>query len=193
MRDWYWLGAPLAMDFANTTHRRGFAGDARPRGGGDLEMLREPADLAEWVRAQRDDSVPRVDAWAAGAGTVTTLADVRALRDDVQRLLHAVVDGRPHPGDAVQRVNAAARAVPLVSQLRDGVGALEPAAPAAAIDELLARVAVSAIEIAGGGCAIAFCDAPGCGGFFEPTRGNQVWCSNACGTRARVARHAARH
>jgi predicted RNA-binding Zn ribbon-like protein len=193
MRDWYWLGAPLAMDFANTTHRRGFAGDARPRGGADLEMLREPADLAEWVHAQRDDSVPRVDAWAAAAGAGTTLADVRALRDDVQRLLHAVADGRPHPADAVERINSAARAVPLVPQLRGGRAVMEPAVEAPAIDELLARVAVSAIEIAGGACAVAFCDAPSCGGFFEPARTNQVWCSDACGTRARVARHAARH
>jgi len=51
---------------------------------------------------------------------------------------------------------------------------------------------VSAIEIAGGAGAAAFCDAPGCGGFFVPNRSNQVWCSDACGTRARVARHAAR-
>jgi predicted RNA-binding Zn ribbon-like protein len=192
MTDWYWLGAPLAMDFANTTHRRGPV---------DLEMLREPADLAEWVRAQRDESVPPVDDWAAAgdaerpgpAAAGTTLAQIRALRDDVQAVLHAVVDGRPLPTNAVGRVNAAARAVPLAPQLRDGRTVLEPAAEAPAIDELLARVAVSTIEVAGGACEVAFCDAPGCGGFFEPTRANQVWCSNACGTRARVARHAARH
>jgi hypothetical protein len=117
---WEWLGEPLAMDFANTTHRRGAV---------DLEMLREPADLAEWVRAQGDESVPRVDEWAA-AGVGTTLAEVRAFRDDVQRLLHAVADGRPHPADAVERINAAARAVPLVPQLRGGRAVLAAAAGA---------------------------------------------------------------
>jgi predicted RNA-binding Zn ribbon-like protein len=85
-------------------------------------------------------------------------------------------------------VNAAARAVPLVPQLRGGRVLREPAGEAGALDELLSRVAVSAIEVA----RVGFCDAPSCGQFFEPARANQLWCSDACGTRARVARHAAR-
>ena len=82
---WYWLSEPLAMDFANTIHRRGMV---------DHDHLRTGAD-----------------------------------------------DG-------------------------DGVG---------------------------GPDAVRFCDAPSCGGFFAPERANQRWCDDSCGTRARVARHAAAH
>ena len=67
---------------------------------------------------------------------------------------------------------------------------LEPAGEVDPLEELLARVAVSAIELAEEG--IGFCDAPSCGQFFARDRSNQKWCSNHCGTRARVARHAAR-
>ncbi len=71
---------------------------------------------------------------------------------------------------------------------------LAPVADADPLDVLLARVAASAIEIAAGeGPAMAFCDAPSCGTFFVPNRANQQWCGEPCGTRARVARHAARH
>jgi predicted RNA-binding Zn ribbon-like protein len=40
--------------------------------------------------------------------------------------------------------------------------------------------------------ALAFCDAPSCGQFFIRRRRDQRWCSAACGTRTRVARHATR-
>jgi predicted RNA-binding Zn ribbon-like protein len=53
-------------------------------------------------------------------------------------------------------------------------------------------VAHSAIELAAHG-GVGFCDAPSCGQFFERSRISQLWCSHACGTRARVARHAQRH
>ena len=84
------------------------------------------------------------------------------------------------------------RAAPLVLQLRDGEAVLARATPAAPLDELLARVAHSAIELADRG-GVGFCDAPSCGQFFERGRVSQLWCSHACGTRARVARHAQRH
>jgi predicted RNA-binding Zn ribbon-like protein len=68
-----------------------------------------------------------------------------------------------------------------------------PAARASAVDELLARVAAATIELVGtgGADAVRFCDAPSCGDFFAPDRRNQRWCDDSCGTRARVARHAA--
>jgi predicted RNA-binding Zn ribbon-like protein len=53
-------------------------------------------------------------------------------------------------------------------------------------------VAAAAIEIAGSGELVGFCDAPSCGQFFAGGRAGRRWCSDACGTRARVARHARR-
>src|SRR5919199_142742 len=96
---------------------------------------------------------------------------------------------------AAGRLNARARAVPLVGQLGGRAGELRtvPATRASPVDQLLARVAAAAIELVGEGGpdAVRFCDAPSCGDFFAPDRSNQVWCDDSCGTRARVARHAA--
>jgi predicted RNA-binding Zn ribbon-like protein len=172
---WDWLGEPLAVDFANTTKRSG---------GEELELLQAPDDLVAWAACE-DGRVPAIDAGAVRIG------EVRTLRDDVKALLHAVVAGELAPGPAVERVNARVRAAPLVSQLRDGELVLAPAAAAAPLDELLARVAQSAIDLVARG-GVGFCDAPSCGQFFERRRVSQLWCSDACGTRARVARHAHR-
>ena len=172
---WEWLGEALAVDFANTTKRSG---------GEERELLRAPDDLATWA-ARESGRVPEVDAGAVRLG------EVRTLRDDVKALLGAVVREEPAPVSAVERINARVRAAPLVHQLRDGELVLVPAVAAPPLDELLARVSHSAIELATRG-GVGFCDAPSCGQFFERRRVSQLWCSDACGTRARVARHAHR-
>src|SRR4051794_16125992 len=176
---WDWLGDRLAIDFANTTHRRGMV---------EEDFLRDGADLASWSDRETG-RVPRVSARAA-AGRI---AEARALREDVKAVLRASVDGAPLPAGAVERLNARARALPIVGQLGARAGELRraPAARAGAVDELLARVAAATIELVGAGDPVHFCDAPSCGGFFVPTRPNQRWCGPQCGTRARVARHAA--
>ena len=172
---WDWLGEALAVDFANTTKRSG---------GEERELLVGPEDLVSWAACE-GGRVPEIEAGSVRIG------EVRTLRDDVKALLHAAVrDDRP-PAPAAERVNARVRATPLVQQLRDGEVVLAPAAAAPALDELLARVAQSAIELTARG-GVGFCDAPSCGQFFERRRVSQLWCSDACGTRARVARHAHR-
>jgi len=172
---WDWLGEALAVDFANTTKRTG---------GEERELLEGPEDLVAWA-SWEDGRVPELDPGAVRIGEVLTL------RDDVKALLHATVADEPPAVPAVERVNARVRATPLVQQLRDGEVVLAPAAAAEPLDELLARVAQSAIELAAHG-GVGFCDAPSCGQFFERRRVSQLWCSDACGTRARVARHAHR-
>ncbi len=173
---WDWLGEALAVDFANTTKRSG---------GAERELLERAEDLVTWAACQAG-RVPEVDA------DVVRLGEVLTLRDDVKALLHAAVAGERPPGPAAERVNARVRAAPLVPQLREGEVLLAPAAAVAPLDELLARVAQSAIELAAEG-GVGFCDAPSCGQFFQRRRVSQLWCSDACGTRARVARHAHRH
>jgi predicted RNA-binding Zn ribbon-like protein len=171
-------GPPLAVAFANTRRRRGAAYH---------ELLRSGADLAAWARREAG-RVPAVGADAAEA----RLDDVRGLRDEVVALLRATAGGEP--ARPAERVNAAVRAVPLVPQLDpDGHMRLRATGPADPLDELLARVAASAVELAGAGpgSTLALCDAPSCGQFFMRHRRGQRWCSPACGTRARVARHAA--
>src|SRR5829696_9541395 len=173
---WDWLGEALAVDFANTTKRSG---------GEERELLQGPGDLVTWAACEAD-RVPEIEAGAVRIGEVLTL------RDDVKSPLAAAVAGEAAPVPAAERVNARVRRTPLVHQLRGGELVLVPAAAAAPLDELLARVAHSAIELAARG-GVGFCDAPSCGQFFERRRVSQLWCSDACGTRARVARHAHRH
>ena len=178
---WSWLSEPLAMDFANTIRRRGMV---------DHDYLRTGADLASWSEAEAPQ-VPRVSARAAQA----RIEEIRAFRDDVRAILRAAVDGVALPARATGRVNARARGLPIVGQLgaRAGEHRSVPATRASAVDELLARVAAATIELVGSGGpdAVRFCAAPSCGDFFAPDRSNQLWCDDSCGTRARVARHAA--
>jgi predicted RNA-binding Zn ribbon-like protein len=179
---WSWsLNEPLPIDFANTTRRRGMV---------DHDYLRTGADLESWSEREAG-RVPRVNARAAAA----RLDEVRAVRDDVKAVLRAAVDDVPLPARATARLNARARALPVVGQLGRRAGELRtaPAERASAIDELLARVAAETIALVGSGGSdtIRFCDAPSCGDFFAPDRPNQRWCDDSCGTRARVARHAA--
>jgi predicted RNA-binding Zn ribbon-like protein len=61
------------------------------------------------------------------------------------------------------------------------------------VDELLALVAADTVARAAVPDELGFCDAPSCGQFFTRPRSDARWCSTACGSRARVARHAARH
>src|SRR4051794_11201742 len=168
---WEWLGEPLAIDFANTVRRRGREYE---------DLLRAPADLEEWARRER---LPGVDAGRR-------LAEARELRDAVLAVLRAATADERPPAAAAEQVNRAARRVRLVPQLRDGgveLTALDAPDP---LDEALARIALSTLEVVGHP-GLALCDAPSCGQLFLRHRADQLWCGPACGTRARVARHAA--
>jgi predicted RNA-binding Zn ribbon-like protein len=169
---WSWLGEPLAADFANTVRRRGHEYE---------EHLERPADLVDWARHEGVELEPP---------STARLAEVRAVRDAVFAILLAATNGAPPPPGTERPVNTALAAVPLIPQLRAGEVVLTAAGAPPKLDELLARVAASALELLDDP-ALAFCDAPSCGQFFLRHRGDQRWCEPSCGTRARVARHAA--
>jgi predicted RNA-binding Zn ribbon-like protein len=164
MRKWEWLGEPLALDFANTVRRRGLVYE---------EHLNSADDLAAWA------AHVGIDPPAAG------LAELRVLRDAVFALLLAAARGEPCPPDALRHVNA--MLAPLTPGLA-GDGGLVLTGP----DAPLAAIATSVLEHLHHP-ALAFCDAPSCGQFFLRHRRDQRWCGPPCGTRARVARHSARH
>jgi predicted RNA-binding Zn ribbon-like protein len=172
---WDWLGEPLAIDFANTVLREG---------GEYGELLRSGADVTTWARREAG----RVPVPAAG-GAATRLAEIRAVRDDVFAVLAATAAGESAPHGPAGRLDARARAHPVVAQL---LGESVVCGAGDGVDELLARVVAAAIELARSDVAVGLCDAPGCGQYFVRGRPNQSWCGPACGTRARVARHAAR-
>ena len=55
-------------------------------------------------------------------GRSARIDEIRGLRDDVHAVLRATVDGAPLPGAAVARINARARALPIVAQIGDAPG-----------------------------------------------------------------------
>lgn len=181
MQLWDWLGEPLPLDVANTVRRRGATYQ---------ELWRTWADVAAWAAHQ----TARLSALTGG--DESRLPDLREVRDDVFTLLHAVADHRPYPADAATRINTRARTHPVIPQLGRQPGATSATLLAATspVDDLLAHIVHATIEFTGSTDAdrLALCDAPSCGQFFLRDRINQQWCGPACGTRARVARHARR-
>jgi predicted RNA-binding Zn ribbon-like protein len=178
---WDFLGEPLAVDVAASVKRRGDV---------HVELWRDGSDVAQWCEGERG----RVPALTAGQADAR-LDDLRELRDDVFAVLGAAIAGEP-PGrdarvaDAAARLDARAVAMPVVAQLGGDAVAVGVEDP---VDELIARAAAAAIALGREPGELTFCDAPSCGQFYMRRRRGQVWCSMACGTRARVARHAARH
>lgn len=148
------------------------------------------ADLAGWLEAHRDLVGP------AGPEVALRVADFRSLHRAVRALLAAAVAGEPMPAEAVRALNEASQAVPTHPRLDDS----DPRAPRAVqagsggsrTAEILATIARSAIGLLGGPDRARLRSCPRCGRYFLAARAGRVWCSDACGNRARVARHRAR-
>jgi predicted RNA-binding Zn ribbon-like protein len=172
-----WLVFPPAVDLANTV---------RLTPTGDRDLLASDDQLEAWIAAERD----RIPAVEAASGR---LADVRDLRDSVRELLHARARGKRPPETARRRINAITAAAPIRATLTaDGRAVEEPDAsdPYALFEAAVAR---SAIELSDRReDRLSVCGAPSCGMLYLREHPRQVWCSQACGNRARVARHAAR-
>jgi putative stress-induced transcription regulator/CGNR zinc finger protein len=185
MPRWEWLGEPLALDFANTVRRRGMTYE---------EHLGDEADFAEWARH-------------VGVEPEGDLDEIRALRDAVFALLRAKTRGEGGEAEAGRDEAGGGEAGP------DEAGGGEAGGDGgrvvdATLATLTPRLVGGRLVLTGRNATVArimtsllehlddprlaFCDAPGCGQFYLRHRGDQRWCGPACGTRARVARHAAR-
>jgi predicted RNA-binding Zn ribbon-like protein len=172
-----WLGFPPAVDLANTVM-------VTPSG--DRDLLESEHQLGAWIAAERG-RIPGVEA-ASGR-----LAQVRDLRESVRELLHARARGTRVPEAARGRINALSCAAPIRVSLTSDSRAIHE--PDAHDDYSLfeATIARSAIELADRReDRLSVCGAPSCGMLYLREHPRQVWCSKACGNRARVARHAAR-
>lgn len=129
-----------------------------------------------------------------GALDREALDELAETRTVVRRVLAAALAGAPLASADVAAVNTWAAAVPEFPQIdRDGrvrvaTRRLSPSAVARG------AVARAVIELLGSHARarLATCRAPGCGRYHLRGRPDQVWCSPACGNRARVARHHAR-
>jgi predicted RNA-binding Zn ribbon-like protein len=164
---WEWQEGVPAIDLTQTVR------DVR---GTAVDDLRSDEDLDAWLASQEDRVPPAYE---------RDVAAWRELRAAITAAFAATLAGEPLPGAAVEHINACAG--PVVPQLREGRREYVPSGA-------LAAVAASAIEILGTETRerLRFCAAPSCGMYYLGHRADQQWCSPACGTRARVARHAAR-
>jgi predicted RNA-binding Zn ribbon-like protein len=177
---WPWLGAPLALDLANSV--------AQIRPGVTRDLLDSDEALDSWLDTQAE-RLPRV------ARGPQRYAAFRELRDALHRLLTAAATGERLPPVAIRTVNAASArsAGHLRLAVRGKASVVEVAGAGTPLDHALSLIARSAIELLAGPDRerLRVCPAPSCGMFFLG-RPDQEWCSTACGNRARAARHYAR-
>jgi predicted RNA-binding Zn ribbon-like protein len=183
--DWLWDGGRPAVDLVNTLRDRKTA--AR-------ETLHTPADLEEWLASAGLAEPP-------ARATEQDLATAWALREAIDAVAFAVLQGRRVPVEAVETINAVASAVPVVPLL--GIDAdgrpMAVRDPATAVAAGLAAIAVDAIGLlvdgAGELARLRVCAADDCGVRFidrSPAR-NRQWCSmRRCGNRTKARRHYAR-
>ena len=172
-----WLVFPPAVDLSNTVM-------VTPAG--DRDLLESEEQLDDWIAIERD----RIAGVEAASGR---LAEVRELRRSVRDLLHARARGKPPPEEARRRINAISALAPVRTVLTADGRAVEEATAGDPYALFEAAVARSAIELADRReNKLSVCEAPSCGMLYLRDHPRQVWCSKACGNRARVARHAAR-
>jgi predicted RNA-binding Zn ribbon-like protein len=174
---------PIAVELHNTV----YASAAGPRDG-----LADPASAQAFLAA----IAPRLPAdLPAGAEPAATA--LVALREAVRAALGAALDGAPPPAAALAVINGAAAAAPSFVQAGPGDG--ERAGPqavtayhdASRAQVILAAFAADAITLLTGPQRVELraCGAPRCVLMFLSDHPRRQWCSNACGNRARQARH----
>ncbi|MEV6911920.1 CGNR zinc finger domain-containing protein [Amycolatopsis sp. NPDC051071] len=116
----------------------------------------------------------------------------RRLRSAVREVFEAAVAAREPETWAVERVNAAAAAVPTSPRLTaEGIETDWHGEDGGEI--ALAAVAVAAIDLVSGPRAALLrrCGAHDCSMLFVAANSRRVWCTpSLCGNRVRVARHA---
>ncbi|GAB4055267.1 CGNR zinc finger domain-containing protein [Catellatospora paridis] len=173
----------LAIELANTVHAR--QGELR-------DELQTPAELAAWL----DQVGPLLAVPTAGGSPRAVsrgdLASARDLRDAIRAVALAASTGQAPDQESIERLNAAVRMAPRWQELAPDAKSTATRHGAAAVPGALAQVAADAVDLLSAG-RVGACAAPGCVLLFVRDRPNREWCGNACGNRARVARHHDRH
>lgn len=161
---------------------------------------------ADWLRTAADELLADLPRDGAGlqADLHEDIARLRRLRDALRRLAAELTDDpRPDAASPIPDRNAALTALNETCALATASPALvwPPATPPRAVARTahasstlaLARLAAQAVELLARPSAVGACVAPGCVRYFVRDHPRRGWCSAACGNRARVARHYARH
>jgi len=156
-----------------------------------IDGLTDSASATAWIDALGE----RLPEGGSGRRRVPALDDLVALRSAVRDALAGAVSGDPVAPTTLGALNAFSARVP-----RSPAAIWQPhGAPlagsdihgAARADVVLAAFAADAIELVTGPhrADLRACGAPGCVLMFLKDHPRREWCSNACGNRARQARH----
>lgn len=188
MKDPAWLlpDEPAPVRYMNTIWA-----DTR----GVHDELTDAMALRDWLAALTN--CERTD---LGRATQDEFTGALRLRDGLRRLAaHCTADGRPAAQSPVTEIDEAVRIVnSLLADLprtqlviRDGQLHSVNARHASPIRSSLADLGHQAIGLLTGPGAVKLsaCHAPGCVLYFVKSHPRREWCSEACGNRARAARH----
>jgi predicted RNA-binding Zn ribbon-like protein len=176
------VGEPLALDLVNT----------RPA---DADLLDTTQALHAWL-ALEAERFPELAAIAVP--TDAALAAVLTVRGSVTAVVDALLTERPAPPEALEALNAAQRAAPVVTRLATADGGLvaEQEYLGAADDRLASHLAKAAVELLASDAIAKLrqCEADDCRLVFLLTHPKRRWCSaERCGNRVRVARYYRQH
>lgn len=177
---WYWLGGRPSLDLVNTLRERWWR---------RVECLVTPGDLARWL-CEAD----LIDGPAAA--TTAHLTAARRLREAVDALVTAAVDGAPPPEEAVAEIDRRLRDAVEVPHLTTAGGApvLGVRAARDPVAAALGAIALDAARMLGTEerDRIRVCAGESCSARFydRSPAGRRRWCSmDGCGNRAKVRRH----
>jgi predicted RNA-binding Zn ribbon-like protein len=176
----------LALDFVNTVAYR----PKIPR-----DDLRTPAEFRRWARFA---GLPRDRASLRPTGK--QLETIRALRESLYRLFHALARGASPPPGAMAALNARLATLARKRQLEwvRGKALWTWNAPPGDTDRILAPILFSALDllVSGHSLRLRQCEDETCGWLFldRSQAGRRRWCSMAdCGNRAKARRHYQAH
>lgn len=154
----------------------------------DLLESTESAQLWFEVMAREIDVVD------VGTVTEAQLADLRSARDLVSTVYEAAVSGDfQNAADGLTRLGKSVTVEPSFACTGAGVD-VHFSAGESAIDDFLSELLFSTADAVTPPnlSRLRKCDGPHCVLYYTQLRDGQQWCSNTCGNRARVARHARR-
>jgi predicted RNA-binding Zn ribbon-like protein len=173
---------PLAIELHNTI----YAADGELADG-----LGDSAQAEAWL----DALTLRLPVDDVPAGPAPTRAELIALREAVRTALREAMGGRPLDAAALDAINGASRRAPQSPEARrEPDGQARPGTcfhGASHADIVLGAFARDAIDLTTGPHRhqLRACGAPGCVLLFLKQHPRREWCSQACGNRARQARH----
>ena len=173
---------PVAIELHNTVYATS---------GTVVDGLADQASVKAWLEALAE----RLPAGGDRSQPWPTADSLVALRDAVRVALQAAADGTAQDEaalEAINRASALAPRSPIAARRPDGdLVAATDFHGASRADVIVGALAADAIDLLTGPRRgdLRTCHAPGCVLMFLKDHPRREWCSNACGNRARQARH----